>query len=187
MKFLPTLFLAAVCTLRLAAGDARLEIDKPQSRLEYTVKTTFETFTGRLTAYELSASADPALGKITRAQLRFRFSDLVSDNEKRDLDMRTWQNTEQFPEVVFTLVALEPAGEGRSTARGQLILHGVTREITFPVSVSVTAGPQKLFSMDGETSLDTRDFGLPVLRRYMFGKVDPHVKIRWHFQGTPLK
>jgi polyisoprenoid-binding protein YceI len=168
------------------AIDVPLVLDKAQSRIEYTVKATMDSFTGKLTTYELDLRHDPAApGKITRAEIRFRFNALSSDNLKRDREMNLWQNSEQFPECVFTLTALEPATTaGRFTARGQFIFHGMTRDLDFPVSIS--RSEDGLHVIEGEARIDTRDFGLPVIRKFVFLKVDPVVVVNIHLQARPI-
>jgi len=186
------LFLAATLLLSapftpalLPAAETPLIVDKPQSRIEYAVTATMDSFSGKLVAYTLDLSSDPGTpAKITRAELRFRFADLRSDNAKRDQQMRDWQSTEQFPEAIFTLTALEPAATpGRFTARGQFIFHGMTRDLVFPVSIS--SSDDGLHVIDGEARIDTRDFGLPIIRKFGLLKVDPVVVIKLHLQARP--
>jgi polyisoprenoid-binding protein YceI len=184
-----TPFLALALALLLAplarALDVPLIVDKTRSRIEFSVKATVDSFTGKLTAYELELLHDPAApGKISRAELRFRFGALKTGNEKRDQEMYHWQSNEQFPECVFTLTALEPAATpGHYTARGQLIFHGTTRDLVFPVSISTT--PDNSYVIDGEARIDTRDFGLPVIRKLLLLKVDPVVVVGIHLQARP--
>ena len=98
--------------------------------------------------------------------------------------MNEWLETTKHPEGVFTLSALEPAADGRFEARGTFVLHGVSREIVFPVSVITD---RTLYAIDGVATLDTQDFGLPVIRKFGLLKVDPVVKVRFHLQGTVKK
>ena len=41
------------------------------------------------------------------------------------------------------------------------------------------------WSLDGEAVLDTRDFGLPIIRMFGLLTVDPQVKVRFHLQAKP--
>jgi polyisoprenoid-binding protein YceI len=183
--FLAALLLAPLTHAYLSAAETPLITDKQQSRIEYAVTATMDSFSGKLTAYDLDLATDPAAtGKISRAELRFRFADVRSDNAKRDQAMRDWQSTEQFPECIFTLTALEPAATpGRFTARGQFIFHGMTRDLVFPVSVS--SSEDGLHVIDGEARIDTRDFGLPIIRKFGLLKVDPVIVIKLHLQARP--
>ncbi len=181
--------LFSAVTLLLAASspaaETSLTVDKKASRIEYVVDSTMSSFTGSMSAYDLDLILDPEKpGRFTRAELRFRFSDLRSDHAGRDEDMRAWQNTEQFPEGIFTLTALEPAAtSGRFTARGQLIFHGMTRDLVFPVTL--TRKDNSLEIIDGQARVDTRDFGLPILRKFLVNKIDPVVTVKLHIEARP--
>ena len=51
----------------------------------------------------------------------------------------------------------------------------------FPIAVTSDG---RLLAIDGEAVLDTREFGLPVIRLLGLLKVDPQVAVRFHLQGT---
>jgi hypothetical protein len=51
---------------------------------------------------------------------------------------------------------------------------------TFPVSFLIE-GP--LYAIDGEVMLDYRDFGLPIIRKFLILTVDPRLRVRFHLQG----
>jgi Uncharacterized conserved protein len=173
--WLPVLLLASTPAF---AAEIPLTVDFERSRIEYHVTDVSGGFSGKLVAYTLDLSLDPATpGGLGRAELRFRFTDLRSGVNKRDQAMRDWQNTEQFPECVFTLTALEPTQQAdRFTARGQIIFHGHSRDLIFPVTIH-RDGTQVY--TEGEARLDVRDFGLKPQRRYLFFPIDPVVILRW--------
>jgi polyisoprenoid-binding protein YceI len=95
--------------------------------------------------------------------------------------MNEWQQTDKFPDIVFTLTSLEPAGGGKSAARGRLRLHGLERSVSFPILIQTDA---TAVSMDGDVTIDTRDYGLPVISKYYLLKVDPVVHLHFHLQGS---
>ncbi len=163
-----------------SAAERTLAVDLRQSRIEIVVKATMDSFTGRLERYEPAITVDDK--GVVSARIAFRFMDVFTGKAKRDEAMHEWQNTTTFPEGAFVLSSLTPgaAGEGGLVARGQLTLHGKTHEVTFPASVQREGA---LYAIDGEASLDTREFGLPVFRAFMVLKVDPIVRIRFHLQG----
>ena len=177
--------LLLVCLLlnALRAAETSLTVDLAHSRIEYAVTATVDSFTGKLDAYSLDLAVDPAaVGGIHHATLRFHFSDLHSGNDKRDRQMHEWQDTPRFPEASFTLSALEPATTpGRFTARGQFIFHGITRELACPLAISNST--DGLWVIDGEARVDTRDFGLPIIRKFALLKVDPLVVVKLHLQA----
>lgn len=170
------LILAAV---QLAAAPEPLVIDRAQSRVEIVVKATVDSFTGKLDAYNATVTVEG--GRVATATFLFNCSAIRTGKEGRDEAMNEWLETSKHPEGAFTLAALEPAAAGHLNARGTLSLHGVKHEIVFPVSVITD---HKVYAIDGEAPVDTRNFGLPVIRKFGLLKVDPIVKIRFHLQGA---
>lgn len=164
------------------AEAAPLAVDAAQSRVEIVVKATMDSFTGTLNRYKADVAVDD--GRVTAARFSFHFADVHTGKDGRDEAMNEWQDTPHHPDGVFVLKELTADAEGRLTAHGALSLHDVTREIAFPVAVTTD---RKLYSIDGEAVLDTRDFGLGVIRKLAVLKVDPVVKIRFHLQGAVAK
>ncbi len=177
MLLLAGFLLAAAAPL--AAADHAVVFDPARSTVEVAVKATVDSFTGRLAGYTLTAAADEG-GRITAARLDFRFRDVLTGKPKRDEAMHAWQGTDKHPNASFVLTALAPDADGTQRATGRLTFHGVTRELSFPVRVT-QAGAE--LAVDGDAAVDTRDFGLPVIRMMGLLKVDPVVHVRFHLQG----
>jgi polyisoprenoid-binding protein YceI len=165
---------------RAGAADRTLTIDDAQSRMEIAVHATVDSFTARLAVFHPVITLDEQ-GNITQARLAFRFRDVLTGKDKRDAAMHRWQQTESFPAAVFDLQSLEKTADCTATAVGRLTLHGVTREVRFPISV---ARDGSRFAVDGDAVIDTREFELPVIRMLGLLKVDPQVRVRFHVQGT---
>lgn len=177
---LPLLLAAAITgAAGLAAAEHAVQFNPAQSTVEVIVKATVDSFTGKLAAYELTGTADES-GHIIAARLSFHFRDVLTGKAKRDAAMHDWQHTEQFPDASFELTALTTAPDGTSRASGKLTFHGVTRALGFPVTIGHDGAT---YAIDGEAPIDTREFGLPVIRLMGLLKVDPVVRVRFHFQG----
>jgi polyisoprenoid-binding protein YceI len=164
---------------RMVAAPQMLVIDRAQSRVEIVVKATVDSFTGKLDAYSAAVSTEGV--RITAAVVKFKVGDIRTGKQGRDEAMNEWLEITKYPEGSFTLAALEPVAGARFDARGTLVLHGVSRVIAFPVSVSIDGS---VYAVDGEVPLDTRDFGLPIIRKFGLLKVDPLVTVRFHLQGA---
>lgn len=173
-------FILAACLAPAgSAAERALAIDQSQSRIDIAVKATVDSFVGRLDAYQSSITLAED-GNIAGARLDFRFRDVVTGKEGRDKAMHKWQQTDAFPEGAFVLNSLEPADGANAMATGRLTFHGVTREMRFPVFVNRDG---MRYAIDGDATLDTREFGLPVIRMMGLLKVDPMVHVRFHLQG----
>mgnify|MGYP001548709466 CR=1 FL=1 len=183
MKFvLSALFGLGLLASALASGTAAsraLQIDPGQSRVDVTVQATVDSFTGHLQHCEPAISIGED-GSIVSARVPFHFRDVATGKAKRDTAMHEWQQTDKFPDGEFVLASLTPLQPGRFTARGELTFHGVKHELVFPVAVTTD---HALYAIDGEATLDTRDYGLPIIKMFALLKVDPLVKVEFHLQG----
>lgn len=164
----------------VGATESPLRLDPSHSQVEIEVKATVDSFTGHLEHYEAGVSIDPQTGAVTGAQFSFHFKDVLTGKADRDQQMHLWQDTAHHPDGVFILAKLTRQEDGGMTASGKLTLHGLTRDITFPVAIT-HEGP--LYAIDGDAELDTRLFGLPVIKKLLLLKVDPVVHVRFHLQG----
>lgn len=163
------------------AAERSLEIDRTHSRIDVDVHATGDSFTGSLKQFEPMVVVTDD-GRVTAARLAFKFRDVVTGKTKRDQAMHEWQHTAEHPDAVFVLTSLEsgPAPAGGQLALGRLTFHGITREIRFPVSL-LREGERTV--IDGAAPIDTREYGLPIIRMFGFLKVDPIVKVRFHLEG----
>jgi polyisoprenoid-binding protein YceI len=168
----------------LAAADRPLALDSATSRVEIDVKATVDSFTATLPVYQAAIQVDGQPLHVTTASFRFHFADIKTGKSDRDGQMNAWQQSEKFPDGAFTLTSLTPATGGANAfnATGTLQLHGVTRALTFPVTISTGTGGR--VTIDGAAPFDTRDFGLPIIRKFALFKVDPHVTVRFHLAGN---
>lgn len=65
----------------------------------------------------------------------------------------------KFPEATFVSTSIKPGGENGAshTVTGNLTLHGVTKAVTFPATISVTPDVE---SVDSTFSINRKDFGI---------------------------
>jgi polyisoprenoid-binding protein YceI len=174
-----TLLLGLLPTLASATLEP-LVIDRTQSHVDIAVKATVGSFVGKLASYIAIIAADPEKLTLEQVSFEFRLDDVKTGNIRRDRDMLEWEHAAEFPIGRFILSALEKTDLGQSRARGLFIFHGQSRMIAFPVALRQE---RDRYAIDGEARLDTREFGLPILRSYWLLTVDPIVHVRFHLEG----
>ena len=160
-----------------------LAIDAAQSAVDIAVTATVDSFAVHLGKFNAAIAVDGVIGNVVTAEFDFRFSDLKTGDAGRDAEMDEWEEIERYPDGQFTLDAVEPGGAGKFVARGRLRFHGVERDVSFPVTV---AARRDTLTIAGSTSLDTRDYGLPVYRRFIIFRVDPVVQVKFRLVGKLL-
>ena len=105
-----------------------LQIDKERSRIQVDAKATGHVFTGTLTDYEAIVNGDSSSLEPDSVNLRWKFSDLKTGEEKRDKEMIKVSGMSVFPSEVEALLARHPAVLGVAVVpmpdreRGQLPL-----------------------------------------------------------------
>ncbi len=100
---------------------------------------------------------------------------LRSGNGLVDGELQRRLDTRKFPRVIGAVRAVEPGGDGRSRLQGDLSLHGVTQSTDADVTVRLV--DEKTIEIEGEKTIDMRDYGLTPPKFLMF-RVQPDVKVR---------
>jgi len=175
------LLVALICVLPYCLRGATLVVDKRESHIQIQVRATLSSFVARLPDYDAVITVAPASGRVESAQFNANFSGVKTGVAARDSDMNEWQETDQFPRLGFDLISMEPGERGTFVAHGLLHLHGVEQSVSFPVAITTD---RRLLAVDGELSVDTRDFGLPIIRKFFILTVNPVVHLRFHLQGN---
>ena len=175
------LLAAAILALPVAtkANGARLVLDRTQSHIDIAVKATVDSFVARLEDFDVAITLDREGGRVESAAFHAGLSAVRTGRAGRDHNMSDWLQTKDFPHVVFVLSAVDRGSNGALTAHGRFQLHGQLHDLRFPVTVTVSRG---LTTIDGTATLDTRDFGLPIVR-FLVLTVDPVVHGHFHLQG----
>jgi len=174
------LLAAALLTVPRAIKAGELVIDRSQSHIDIAVKSTVDSFVARLAAFDVTLKIDPTNGRVESGVFQADLAAVKTGRADRDSDMDRWLQTGKYPQVIFELTSVERGPDGALSARGRLQLHGQLRRIAFPVKI--TAGPGGV-TIDGTAALDTREYGLPVIRKFLVLTVDPVVQVRIHLQG----
>lgn len=176
------LLAAAMLSFPLVAGakGAPLVVDRAASHVDVAVTSTVTSFVARLEKFDAALTLDPESGRVESAAFHADLAAVKTGRADRDHNMVVWLQTNQFPQVDFALIAVDRDPSGTLTAHGQFQLHGQQRELRFPITVTLSHG---LTTIDGTAALDTRDFGLPIIRFWLL-TVDPVVHVHFHLQGS---
>lgn len=166
---------------RIVAAPQPLQIDQAQSQIEVRVTATAHAFTARLKQFTSVVMVDSGDGFVTGAIMTFHLADVSTGIQARDKAMQQWEEIGRFPDGEFLLTSLVSAGGGHFIARGRVTLHGISRDVVFPVSITTD---RKIYAVDGAVALDTRDFGLPRIRKLGVLRVHSKITVRFHLQGA---
>ena len=168
------------------------EIDRAHSSVGFSIrhmaisktKGTFDDFAG-------SFSYDPAKPDSWQCEAVIQATSINTGNEKRDDHLRNpdFFDVATHPTITFKSTAVELNDDGEGTLKGNLTMHGVTKEIEMDLEL-VGLLPESPFgdSRAGFTAtgkLDRKDFGLTWNRAMETGGlvVGNEVKITIEVEG----
>ena len=143
-----------------AAQGQRYVITPQNSKVEFTgSKVTgkhegaFQDFSG-----QIDYAGNP---EQSRVNITMKADSLTTDTPDLTKHLKTadFFDVAKFPEASFVSTSIKPGGEkGAShTVTGNLTLHGVTKAVTFPATISVTPD---VATVDSTFSINRKDFGI---------------------------
>jgi len=143
------------------SATEHLTIDAAASSIGFTgAKVTgqhngsFPTFTGTL-------DLDPARVENSRVAVDIDTTSVTTDTPRLTTHLKSadFFDVERFPRATFTSTAIAPGGASGAThtITGNLALHGVTRAISFPATVTVS--PSEV-TATAEFVINRREFGI---------------------------
>jgi polyisoprenoid-binding protein YceI len=156
--------LVVACCAATFAADT-YTIDPVHSSVAFSVQHlvisrvsgNFLDFSGTI-VYE---EKDPSKSSV---EVHIKTASVDTRNQKRDEDLRSDEffNAAKFPEITFVSNRIEKTGDGY-IAHGPLTIHGVSKDIALPFSISGTIkdpwGNTRLGAQGGLT-INRKDFGL---------------------------
>ncbi len=115
---------------------------------------SFGTFTGSISL----ADKDPEKSQVT---VEIDTTSVTTDQEKLTGHLKSpdFFDTAKYPKAKFVSTAVKKGGDkGAShTVTGNLDLHGVTKQISFPATITVGDGK---VDVDAEFAINRKDFGI---------------------------
>ena len=163
---LVALMLAGLLALAVPALAAQYDIDVAHSTVGFKVKHmavswvkgTFDDFGGTF-------SFDPAAPAGAKVEAEIKMASISTGNAKRDGHLLSpdFFDAEKFPTMTFASTGLEMTSATEGVLKGNLTMHGVTREValalTYNGGVKDPWGTERVgFSATG--TLNRQDYGL---------------------------
>jgi polyisoprenoid-binding protein YceI len=112
-----------------------------------------------------------------------------SGNSMRDRNViASALETGQYPGIHFDSTRMEdvqvvtPGATGNVTVVGNLTIHGTTREVRCPASVSMS--PDGIFTASGEVTFDYTDFGVKAPRLAFLIPASKEVRVKYRVTAT---
>ena len=143
------------------AGGTKYAITPQNSKVEWVgSKVTgshngsFEKFTGEIHY----ANNDPTQSHV---KITIDTTSIKADDPKLTEHLKTpdFFDVAKYPDATFESVTIKPGGEkgATHTVTGNLKMHGVTKAITFPATIS---GTGDVATVDATFAINRKDFGI---------------------------
>jgi polyisoprenoid-binding protein YceI len=162
---------AMVCGMARGGSDApvRFRIDPAESRVWFDADARLHSFRGetqQVTGDFLLRQSSPP--QIADAHVSIDAASVETGNRDRDADMRAdFLEVQRFPTIEFRVVELltpRPTPDAAAwdvVLQGQLTIHGTTRTVKVPTTVSLA---DERVTAQGQLRLDIRDYDIRVPR-----------------------
>jgi polyisoprenoid-binding protein YceI len=179
MKRISILWLCGCFVISSNLYAATLDIDQRRSRVQVDAEATGHNFTGTLEKYNATVAGDATTLTPESFLMNWSFKDLDTDDEKRNKEMMHWLG-EQDPKGSFQFIKSWTDSSGAQHGMGTLTIHGVSKTISFPFTVSKEG---EWVTIDGKVSMNYQHFELPLIRAMAVMTVDPKLTVRFHLVG----
>jgi polyisoprenoid-binding protein YceI len=161
---LAALFVAALATTPLFAADT-YTIDKVHSDVGFQVRHFVSKVRGNFTDFEGTIQIDQARPEASSVVFTIKAASINTNNEDRNkhLNSPDFFDTAKFPEISFKSTKIAPAGKDKYNVTGNFTMHGVTKEITLPVTYTGSMKDPRGTERAGfelATTLNRQDYGV---------------------------
>ena len=165
-------FLTAVALTVLTAGAAApalavdtYTVDPAHSEVSFQIRHLVTQVRGKFDDYKGTVHLDPAKMENSSVEFNIKAASIDTGVADRDKDLRSadFFDVEKFPEITFKSKSIKATGKDQYAVTGTFTLHGVSKEVTLPVTFGGTIkdpwGNQRA-GFSTETTLNRKDYGI---------------------------
>jgi len=156
--------LPAMTALPVQAADT-YNVDASHSDVGFSIRHLVTQVRGKFDDYKGTIQLDPAKMENSSVDFAIKAASINTGNADRDKHLRgaDFFDVEKFPEITFKSKSVKATGKDQYAVTGTFTMHGVSKEITLPVTFGGTAkdpwgGQRAGFST--ETTLNRKDYGI---------------------------
>lgn len=140
-------------------------IDKAHSEVAFQVRHLLTKVRGRFSDFSGTIEYDEENPEHSSVNIDIQAASIDTNERDRDAHLRSadFFEVDKFPTLVFRSTGIRRKGDDRFDVSGQLTIHGVTKPVTFDVTLLGKAkdpwGNERIaFEADG--TVNRKDFGL---------------------------
>jgi len=168
--------------------------DKSHSSVGFQVRHIFTNVSGRFTDYAGTIQVDRAKPESSSVEFTIQATSIDTSEPKRDGHLRTadFFDVANHPTITFKSTSMKPNGKDSYLVTGDFTMHGVTKQITLPVTVlgegKDPMGNEKM-GLETSITLNRKDYGLNWNRALETGGVlvGDEVKVQISIEANKAK
>jgi len=165
--FKTTLIATALAVMPgLALADSEtFTLDGAHSQVGFKVRHFVSKVNGRFSEYEGTVNIDRAKPEASSVDVTVKTASINTDNARRDDHLRSpdFFDAAKYPTITFKSTKVVAKGNNAYDVTGNFTLHGVTKEITVPVSfmgfIKDPRGGEKA-GFEASTVINRKDYGI---------------------------
>jgi len=164
IRFASLALVSALAATQATAADT-YTFDKAHSEASFQVRHLVTKTRGKFTDFGGTIKVDPAKPEASSVEFTIKAASVATGEEKRDQHLKSpdFFDVERFPELTFKSSGMKATGKDSYDVTGTLTIHGVSKEVTLPVSflgfVKTPWGDERAGFETG-IKLNRKDYGL---------------------------
>lgn len=130
-----TLFIAGLLFIAQIASAKEFSADAAHSNVGFTIRHLVSKVNGEFKDFEAHFSFDSAKPTDSKLKATIKAASINTNNEKRDAHLKSGDffEVEKFPTLSFESKKVTAAGKDKFNMTGDLMIHGITKPVTFNV------------------------------------------------------
>jgi polyisoprenoid-binding protein YceI len=161
---LQILVLVLLLPLLAAAEPTVYKVDADHSGVNFSIRHFVSNVSGRFRDFDGIIKYDPQNRAASSVEFTIRAASIDTTNNDRDEHLRSKDFFEvaKYPTLTFASTRVVPRDAGTLEVTGNLTMHGVTREITFPVQLlgTMRAPRGEKAGFEAAFTLNRKEFGI---------------------------
>src|SRR5436305_11767210 len=158
------LALALLLPALATAEPAIYKVDADHSGVSFSIRHFVSNVSGRFRDFDGVIKYDKANPAASSVEFTVRAASIDTTNNDRDEHLRSkdFFDVQKFPTLTFTSTQVVPKDATTLDVTGNLTLHGVTKPVTFPVSLLGAVKTPRGEKAGFETTfkIDRKEFGI---------------------------
>jgi polyisoprenoid-binding protein YceI len=157
---------ASLLALTVTGRAETFTVDKAHSEVTFSVRHMgVSKVGGRFNDVSGTIEGDPKKPEAAKVDFAIKTTSIDTNQEGRDKHLRSadFFDVEKFPEITFKSSKIAAKGTGQYDVTGTLTMHGVSKEVTLPVTmagpIADGRGGQKV-GFETSTVVNRKDYGI---------------------------